>query len=154
MYTAPRAILAAGCGGWLAVSVNREPAWIALCKVLERCDWTVDPELATPAGRNRRGDEIEAVLAAWAASTSADEAAAALQAAGVAAAPVVSGAGLVNEPHLTAVGAWMRIERRHVGLHLMAAPPYRVDGVRPPITRPAPLLGEHTAEVLGDLKPA
>jgi crotonobetainyl-CoA:carnitine CoA-transferase CaiB-like acyl-CoA transferase len=64
---------------------------------------------------------------------------------------VVAGHELAEQPQLSAAGAWMRMERRHVGLHLMAAPPYRVDGRRPEIARPAPLLGEHTAEVLGEL---
>jgi crotonobetainyl-CoA:carnitine CoA-transferase CaiB-like acyl-CoA transferase len=45
----------------------------------------------------------------------------------------------------------MHIVRQHVGRHMMAAPPYVIDGRRPPVHRPAPLLGEHTAEVLEEL---
>jgi crotonobetainyl-CoA:carnitine CoA-transferase CaiB-like acyl-CoA transferase len=74
-----------------------------------------------------------------------------LQAAGVPAAPLVPGHRSAGHAHLAARGAWMSIERRHVGRHLMASPPYRIDGARPPVTRPAPLLGEHTAEVLDEL---
>jgi crotonobetainyl-CoA:carnitine CoA-transferase CaiB-like acyl-CoA transferase len=152
-HMAPRAVVAtADPEQALAVVVTGDVAWRALCGVLERRDWTADPSLATAAGRNARGEEIEAALAAWAAARTAQDAAISLQAAGVPAAPVVAGHGLVDDPHLAATGAWTRIERRHVGRHLMAAPPYRVDGQRPAITRPAPLLGEHTAEVLGQLQ--
>lgn len=136
----------------LAVTVATEAAWVALCGVLGRDDWARDPTLASPAGRNARAEDIEAAVAAWALRRAPAEAAEALQAAGVPAAPVVPAHGLTEDRHMAVTGTWMRIERRHVGRHLMAAPPYRIDGHRPAITRPAPLLGEHTAEVLGALQ--
>jgi crotonobetainyl-CoA:carnitine CoA-transferase CaiB-like acyl-CoA transferase len=49
-------------------------------------------------------------------------------------------------------GAWTRIGRRHSGEETMAAPPFRFDGVRPAVGRPAPLLGEHSDIVLGPLR--
>jgi crotonobetainyl-CoA:carnitine CoA-transferase CaiB-like acyl-CoA transferase len=135
----------------LAVVATCEAEWRSLCGVLGRVDWAKDPALASVAGRNAHGDEIEAALARWAAHREPEAAAAALQAAGVPAAPVVPGHRLASHVHLAARGAWTSIERRHVGRHLMAAPPYRVGGDRPAVTRPAPLLGEHSAEVLEEL---
>jgi crotonobetainyl-CoA:carnitine CoA-transferase CaiB-like acyl-CoA transferase len=41
------------------------------------------------------------------------------------------------------------MERRYVGRHLMPAAPWRYDGVRPALRLPAPVLGEHSDEVLG-----
>jgi crotonobetainyl-CoA:carnitine CoA-transferase CaiB-like acyl-CoA transferase len=154
-HIAPRTVvLTADPEDALAVTVADEDAWRALCGVLGRPDWIRKPSMATPAGRNALGDEIDAALTAWARSRTAEDAAAALQKAGVPASPVVPSHGLVDQPHMAAVGAWMRIERRYVGRHLMAAPPYRIDGERPAVLRPAPLLGEHTAEVLDALQPA
>jgi crotonobetainyl-CoA:carnitine CoA-transferase CaiB-like acyl-CoA transferase len=151
-HIAPRCVVpTADPEGWLAVAAATETQWAALCAALDRPAWASNPAFSTPGGRNAHGDEIEAVIAAWAASRSADDAAATLQAAGVPAAPVVAGHELAGQPQLSAAGAWMRMERRHVGRHLMAAPPYRVDRRRPSIARAAPLLGEHTAEVLGEL---
>ena len=138
----------------LAIVATGLDEWLGLCRVIGRPDWAQDASLATPAGRNERADEIEAALAGWAHTRPAQDAADVLQAAGVPAAPVIPSDGLTDEPHMAAAGTWMRIERRHVGRHLMAAPPYRIDGERPTITRPAPLLGEHTAEVRGALQQA
>jgi crotonobetainyl-CoA:carnitine CoA-transferase CaiB-like acyl-CoA transferase len=136
----------------LAVVVTSETEWRNLCLALGRPDWARDPDLASVAGRNARGSEIEAALAGWAAGKdSAEAAATALQAAGAPAAPVVPTHRLAGQLHLKARGSWTSIERRYVGRQTMAAPPYRIDGVRPPVTRPAPLLGEHTAEVLHEL---
>jgi crotonobetainyl-CoA:carnitine CoA-transferase CaiB-like acyl-CoA transferase len=139
---------------WLAVTVTTAGGWRALCDVLDQPGWVQAPELSTPAGRNARAAEIEGVLAGWARSRTAADAAQALQAAGVPAAPVVPGHDLAEQPHLLASGCWMRLERKHVGRHIMAAPVFRIDGRRPASTRPAPLLGEHTDEVLADLEPA
>ncbi|HEY2706804.1 MAG TPA: CoA transferase [Caulobacteraceae bacterium] len=135
----------------LAVSVTSLDEWCALCALLQRPDWAEDPALAAANGRNARADEIEAAIGAWAAVRTSDTAAAELQAAGVPAAPVLGALRLIDHEHLAARGTWMHIVRRHVGRHMMASPPYLIDGHRPPVTRPAPLLGEHTAEVLEEL---
>jgi crotonobetainyl-CoA:carnitine CoA-transferase CaiB-like acyl-CoA transferase len=154
-HAAPRAVVpTVDPESALAVIAPTSEAWAALCGVLGRPDWAGDSSLATAAGRNARGDEIEAALAGWARTRDPIDAAQALQTAGVPAAPVVATHNLVSDPHLSATGAWMRLERRYVGAHLMPAPPYRIDGRRPAVHRPAPLLGEHTAEVLGPFQPA
>jgi crotonobetainyl-CoA:carnitine CoA-transferase CaiB-like acyl-CoA transferase len=81
-----------------------------------------------------------------------EEAAAALQAEGVPAAPVQRTSTLARDPQLLAGGFWDWMERRYVGRHLMAASPWTYDGRRPALRLPAPVLGEHTAEVLGRMK--
>jgi len=134
-----------------AVIAATERQWRDLCGVLGRADWADDPAFGSITARNQRGDEIEAAMAKWAEGRQPEEAAATLQAAGVPAAPVVPSHRLASHVHLAARGAWTSIERRHVGRHLMAAPPYRVGGARPIISRPAPLLGEHSAEVLEEI---
>jgi len=154
-YMAPRCVApSADPERFVAIVATDDAAWRALCGVLERPGWLNDPSMATPAGRNGRGAEIEAAIAAWVGARDDTAAVDALQSAGVPAAPVTGGAQLITDPQLAATGAWMRIERRHVGRHLMAAPPVRVDGLRPAVLRPAPVLGEHTAEVLRELAPA
>jgi crotonobetainyl-CoA:carnitine CoA-transferase CaiB-like acyl-CoA transferase len=151
-YAAPRCVVTtADPDEPLAVVATTELQWRNLCGVLGRPDWASDPALASVGGRNSRGDEIEAALAKWAEDREPEDAAASLQAAGVPAAPVVPSHRLASHVQLAAQGAWTSIERRHVGRHLMAAPPYRVGGTRPAITRPAPLLGEHSAEVLEEI---
>ena len=154
-YAAPRCVAPTrNPGESVAVVVKTNTAWTALCSVIGRPDWADDETLRTPEQRNSRGADIEAALAAWAARFSADEAAAALQADGVAAAPITPIQRLATLEHLVQGGSWLYLDRRHVGRHIMAAPPYLIDGDRPVVTRPAPLLGEHTAEVLQDLAPA
>ena len=98
-----------------------------------------------------QGESPEVAFAAWAIGHTAWDAAGLLQAAGIAAGPVTPASALPSDPHLRARGFWLQAERRYVGQHIVPCAPYLLDGARPAFTRPAPTLGEHNAEVLGEL---
>lgn len=147
---APRCVLPAqGEDCWVAVACPDEDTWRRLAMAVGRSDWLNDPELQSPAGRNRRADELEAVLSDWSRSLERRIAAELLQAHGVPAAPLLAPHELANDPQLKGKGAWAWLTRAHVGRHMMLAPPFRIDGVRPALRSPAPLLGEHTESLLG-----
>jgi len=129
---------------------------LAMCAVV-RCaeaeDW-----LAVATCHGEDGSALARVtggqdLAIWASGRAPAEAAHALQAAGVAAAPVLPPHALTRDAHLEAVGYFLPMQRDYVDHHLVAASPFRFDGQRPPLRRPAPTLGQHTAEVLAELAP-
>jgi crotonobetainyl-CoA:carnitine CoA-transferase CaiB-like acyl-CoA transferase len=95
--------------------------------------------------------KLPADLPAWAATRTPAEAAASLQEAGLQAAPVVPGTGLLHDPHLVARGYWLEADRRFVGRHVVPRAPYAMDGARPAFHHPAPTLGEHNAQVLASV---
>jgi crotonobetainyl-CoA:carnitine CoA-transferase CaiB-like acyl-CoA transferase len=136
---------------WLAVAVDSDAAWRALAVAIGRDDLANDPALATLAGRKGREGEIEAALAAWAAGEWPRGAAETLQSAGVPASPVIATHDLFPDPHLQDCGYWGVQHRRYIGDHFVPQPPFRYDGERPALTRPAPTLGQHTEEVLAEL---
>jgi crotonobetainyl-CoA:carnitine CoA-transferase CaiB-like acyl-CoA transferase len=142
---------AGGAEAWLTVAADSDGAWRALALAIGRPDLAVDPGLATLAGRKACEDDLEAAIAAWAADKDPLEAAARLQAAGVAASPIIAVHDLFADPHLQDCGYWAVQYRRYVEDHFTPQPPFRFDGARPTFTRPAPLLGEHTDEVLAEL---
>ena len=45
------------------------------------------------------------------------------------------------------------MEREYAGRHAVGAAAFRFDGRRPSLSRPAPTLGQHTAEVLAGAAP-
>ncbi|HEY1750762.1 MAG TPA: CoA transferase [Caulobacteraceae bacterium] len=136
---------------WLAVAVDSDAAWAALARAIGRADLANDSGLATLAGRKAREDELEAAVAAWAAQRDPRAAAEALQAAGVPAAPVIPTHELFADPHLQDCGYWGLQVRAYIDDHFVPQAPFRYDGQRPPLVRPAPTLGEHTDEVLAEL---
>jgi crotonobetainyl-CoA:carnitine CoA-transferase CaiB-like acyl-CoA transferase len=142
---------ALGPEAWLAVAADSDAAWLALAVAIERADLSADEALATLAGRKAREDELEAAVAAWAADKDSRAAAETLQAAGVAASAVVPIQELFADPQLQDCGYWALQFRRYVDDHFTPQAPFRYDGERPPVVRPAPTLGEHTEEVLAEL---
>jgi crotonobetainyl-CoA:carnitine CoA-transferase CaiB-like acyl-CoA transferase len=149
---APCCVVAgAGHEAWLAVAVDSDEAWRAFARAIERPDLADDADLTTLAGRKAREDELEAAVAAWAAVRDPRDAAEALQAAGVAASAVTPGHELFLDLHLQDCEFWAPQRRRYIGDHFTPQAPFRHDGQRPPVVRPAPTLGEHTEEVLEEL---
>ncbi|CAM5620116.1 Formyl-CoA:oxalate CoA-transferase [Streptomyces alboniger] len=138
---------AAGDDRWVAVSVTEEEQWHALTRLVELpC---MNGDLAARRGRE---DDIDAALAAWTRGQDAHKLAELLQAEGVPAAVVATGQDLVEaDEQLAARGFYPLLDHpltgpvRHEGLVArLAATPGS-------LTRPAPLLGQHTDEVLREL---
>jgi crotonobetainyl-CoA:carnitine CoA-transferase CaiB-like acyl-CoA transferase len=141
-------VAAAGEEAWLAVAVDSEAGWAALCGELR------DPGLAPGWGlAERKAHEaaIERAIGLWAAGRDPAEAAERLQRLGIAAAPVLPAHGLWRNEHLCDVGFWTTVNRRYIGDHVIPHSPIRFEGDRLPVTRPAPTLGEHSREAIAEL---
>ena len=71
-----------------------------------------------------------------------------LQDAGLRAGAVLTGAGMLDDPHLNERGYYEPIENVRSGRQTMRIAPYQFSKTPPVITRPAPVLGQDTEEVL------
>ncbi|GAA5176244.1 CoA transferase [Pseudonocardia eucalypti] len=139
---------AAGEDRWVAIAVRTDEQWSALAE-LAGLDL---PRHSGLAARRADEDRIDAALAAWTATEDAATTAERLQAAGVPAAPVATGRDLVEaDEQLAARGFYPTLTHpligpvRHEGVVArLSATPGRLDA-------PAPLLGEHTRDVLREL---
>ena len=58
---------------------------------------------------------------------------------------------LLKDPHLAATGAWLDVQHPFEGRLRQLRPPVRMSDTPTGLFRPAPRLGEHTAEVLAEL---
>jgi crotonobetainyl-CoA:carnitine CoA-transferase CaiB-like acyl-CoA transferase len=87
-----------GDDSFVAVTVADDATWSALAGVLG--GHATDERFSTLAGRLDGHDELDALIEAWTSSRSADEAAEALQAAGVAACAVYDNAALLSDPQV------------------------------------------------------
>lgn len=133
---------------------------LALCTVVQAAgdeQWltvVAEDEAALQRLERVAGGRDREALARWAAPLSPHSAAQALQAAGVAAAPLNAPHALTRDPQLQAVGYFLEMERAYVGRHPVAHSPFRFDRARPAMRAPAPVLGEHTAQVMQELAQA
>lgn len=146
---APHGIFPAeGVDQWVAVSVEDNHAFASLTALLDRPDWANDPALQTLAGRKHREVELHIGLASWTRRHGAAEAAALLQQAGVAAAPVLRVEELQDNDHFTSAKFFSVLHREISGPQVQMGVPIKPSHERVRLRRPAPLLGEHSREVL------
>jgi crotonobetainyl-CoA:carnitine CoA-transferase CaiB-like acyl-CoA transferase len=142
---------AAGDDEWIAVAVETTAQWVALCAAIGRPDLGADRALATAEGRRAADEQIAPVLSGWFATRDKRHAAARLQALGIPAAPVYSGAEVGDDPQLAALGFVYAMAHPEAGTHRYQGLPYHLARTPGRVERPAPLLGEHTDRVLREI---
>ena len=136
-----------GEDAWVAITVDDDAAWSGLAEVLGGA--AGDERFTTLAGRIEHHDEIDELIAAWTATRAADDAAIALQAAGIAACEVYDTAGVLRDPQIRA-RHWFQVRgsTRFPDGDLFSGHPIHL-GVEPGAWwRAGPSMGEDTREVL------
>ncbi len=145
-YAAPHGVYpCVGDDRWCAIAVVGDDAWAAFRRV---AGWDDDPALATLAGRLAAAAVLDARVAAWTAGWDGELLAAALQAAGVSAMPVLGPDDLRADEHVLERGAIVTVEHPEVGPARHAANPLRLSRTRLVSAGAAPVLGEGTEDVL------
>jgi benzylsuccinate CoA-transferase BbsF subunit len=141
----------AGEDAWIMISVEDEPSWRGLCDVLGRPEWADDSTLSTPEGRLRQLEAIEAEITRWTRGRTAHDAFEKLQAHGVPAGPALSIPQLLEDENLKSRDFFREVRHPEVGTQTIYAPIWRFDGFAGE-TRPAPLLGQDTENILAALR--
>jgi crotonobetainyl-CoA:carnitine CoA-transferase CaiB-like acyl-CoA transferase len=93
-----------GADRWLVLTVHDDAGWLALREAMGNPPWAAVPRFLTAAGRRAHHREVDEGIGAWTAGLDRWEATARLQAAGIAAGPVLDDADLLADPHLRARG--------------------------------------------------
>ncbi len=136
----------------LALAIETDEQWRGLVELMGRPGWACEARLAEEVGRRLAEDEIEARLAEWLADQDCDVAADRLSAAGIPAAALINGYMISPNPQLEARGFLRRLthpvsgEKRYAGLPFTLS-----DEAALARATPAPTLGQHNEEVLGEL---
>ncbi|MBG9390597.1 CaiB/BaiF CoA transferase family protein [Caenimonas aquaedulcis] len=137
---------------WIAISVSSDSQWRALLQVLGSAQELESLAGASLQDRRREAARIDEGIAAVTRGRSAEELMETLQRAGVPASVVRNARDLVeDDAQLRHRQHWVSLDHAEMGRTLYGAPPYRMSDVGQVPTRAAPLLGEHTDEVLGSL---
>jgi benzylsuccinate CoA-transferase BbsF subunit len=130
---------------WCAIAVVGDNTWRRFADCL---GWGLEPRLDTLEGRLAVRAEIDARVAEWTQARDPEKVVAALQAAGVSAAAVESPDDLHADPHLAARSAIVTVEHPEIGTEHHSGNPIRMGRTPCSTAGAAPLLGEHTEEVL------
>jgi crotonobetainyl-CoA:carnitine CoA-transferase CaiB-like acyl-CoA transferase len=136
---------------WIAISVASDREWRELCGVAGKPEWATDPRFAKTAARLANVEELDRTLSAWTSGEDMHDLMHRLQAVGVAAGAVLDARDMVEDANLTARNFFREIDAPEIGPLLYAGQPVRLSATPVEAYRPAPMLGEHNAEVLRDL---
>jgi len=137
--------------GWLQVVVMNPDQYARFCALLGDDVLAADPRFATNEARLAHHDEMRARVEAALAGATTAEWVSRCVAAQVAAGPIYEFDEVFEDPQAKHLGLVAEVEQPGYGRARMLAFPVRASATPAAIRRPAPLLGEHTAEVLGEL---
>jgi crotonobetainyl-CoA:carnitine CoA-transferase CaiB-like acyl-CoA transferase len=136
---------------WVTLSCWSDADFAALAKAIGDETLAADARFAGAAARRVNIEALEEVISAWTAQRSAEAAAVALQAAGVAAYPVVTMAGLYADPQLHARRQFRVRRHPEMGDHAYCYPGFDLAEAPGDIVGPAPCVGADNDFVFRDL---
>ena len=137
---------------WVAIAVATDAQWTALVDELDRPEWATNPELASARGRRAQGDDIDKHLSSWCAERSVDDIVARLWPAGVPVARVMQPHQQGELEQLLARRFFETLDHPVMGAARYSTLPMRFSEGPSDVHRtPAPLLGEHTIEILKEI---
>ena len=137
--------------GYISVAVMSNREWHALTSAVERPEWLEDPRFTTPALRDQNiNDRLSLTQEVLKTRTSA-EWLERLEAAGVPCAPVLTRSELIEHEQVAASEILVESDHPQAGRLRQARPAARFDVTPPGIRHGAPLLGQHSDEILGEI---
>ncbi|MGD9935386.1 MAG: CaiB/BaiF CoA transferase family protein [Dehalococcoidia bacterium] len=146
---APHGIYPCLDNDWIAIDCQDDTQWKSLSAAIGRPHWSEPSSpMATAAGRLECRLEIDEAIAQWTRTASHLALMDYLQSLAVAAGAVLSGPDILEDPQLAAREAFIEQDRPGIGVKHYPAQPYTFRFANPSPNRRAPLLGEHSREVL------
>ena len=138
-------------GRYVCIVAAGQTNFERLCQAMDRPELVADERYATAAARGRHNDEINGVVADWAAELDAAEIEARCVACDVPVGTVYDAADLAADGHVAARGDICTVDDPVIGPVRQQTPFPRLGAEPPPTPAGAPRLGEHTDEVLSGL---
>jgi formyl-CoA transferase len=136
-----------GPNDYVYIMIVTTRMWDALTTAIDRPDLAADPRFVTIRERHQNGDALHAEIAAWTSTRTKYEVMETLGPAGVPVGAVLDSGDLLQDRHMLARNAVRKVVHPERGEWEFIAPPVRLSQSNVEL-QPAPLLGQHTAEVL------
>jgi crotonobetainyl-CoA:carnitine CoA-transferase CaiB-like acyl-CoA transferase len=137
--------------GYLGVVVYTDRQWLSFFDLIRRPELAAEPRFRTIGERTRNIDELYGIVADALPDRTSEEWLADFERLGIPAVRVLELADLLVDPHLEAVDLIQHVDHPTEGALRLPRLPMSFMGSTPVELRPAPLLGQHTMEVLRDL---
>ncbi|MFE0754457.1 CaiB/BaiF CoA transferase family protein [Inquilinus sp. NPDC058860] len=149
--SSPRNVYRCGDGKYVALSGSMQVIAMRIFDIIGRPDMKTDPRFSSNAARVRHRDLVDQAVGAWFAERDRDTALQVMREAGATVGPVYDIADIAADPHFRERGVIVEVEDADNGSLPMHAVLPRLSGTPGGLRRPAPGLGEHTAELKAEI---
>jgi formyl-CoA transferase len=139
-----------GPNDYVFIHTANTDMWKALARVIGQPELADDPRFADRGGRVSRGKELDELVEGWTGKRTKHEVMELLGAAGVPCGAVLDSDEVMSNEHLRGRGMIVEVDHPTRGRMAMPGSPIRMSDSPTEVT-PAPLLGEHNAEIYGKL---
>jgi crotonobetainyl-CoA:carnitine CoA-transferase CaiB-like acyl-CoA transferase len=136
--------------GWLTIGGANQANWERLVRVLGAPEWLADPRFKTNTDRMANLEALVAVMQARLQRRSVGEWVELLEAEGVPCGPINSVADMAADPQALAREMVVELDHPRAGATRALGLPIKLSASPGKVARPAPLLGQHTREVLAE----
>jgi crotonobetainyl-CoA:carnitine CoA-transferase CaiB-like acyl-CoA transferase len=137
--------------GFITAGANADAEWQGMAAALEHPEWLSDPRFKTPAARERNVEARLDLMAGVLRDGTSAHWLARLDQHGVPCAPILNRWEMLQHPQVRENGLVIEGEHPHAGRIRQPRHPARFERTPAPPPRPAPLLGEHTRELLREI---
>jgi formyl-CoA transferase len=144
------------CKGWqddpnaYIYFITQAQVWEPICKIIGKPEWITDPHYATLEARLPHLKDIFQTIEGWTQTKTKFEAMQILNQYDIPCGPILSMEEIAVEPSLRATGTVVEVDHPTRGKYLSVGNPIKMSDSPSDVTR-APLLGEHTDEILAEL---
>ena len=137
--------------GYIVIAAGNDTLWGRLCETLGRPELARDPLFASNARRTENHAELESRLTETLRQKTVDQWLEELEEAGIPCGPIHNIEQVVNDPQVAARQMILELIHPKAGAQAVPNSPLKFSATPVEIQTPAPLLGQHTDEVLGEL---
>jgi crotonobetainyl-CoA:carnitine CoA-transferase CaiB-like acyl-CoA transferase len=138
--------------GWITIGANTQALWKKFCELIGRSELVSDARFRDNAARVANRPALASLVQEALATATTHDWMERLDAAGIPAGPVQTYADAFADPQVEARGMVAEIEHPSAGRTRTLGIPVKLSDTPGALRRPAPRLGEHTREVLEDLR--
>ncbi len=139
-----------GPDDYVYLTVSSEEMWESLLRVMNRADLIGDDRYASPAARSKHAEDVHSLVANWTKTKGKFEVMKLVGEAGVPCGAVLDTGDILANEHLKERGMITTIDHPERGAFTMPGCAIQLSD-SPTQVKPAPLLGQHNAEVYREL---
>ena len=127
-----------GGDDWITIAVTSDDEWQKLCHAMGTPELASDTRFAELTSRHRYHDELDGLISSWTADQEAHEVMHRLQRLGIAAAPVLSGEGIFNDPHYHDRGLLELVDHPSTGPYFLPGIAWKMSRSHATVRWPSP----------------